>query len=275
MSQPLFSPKRLPDWVAETLASPEPDWLIPGFIPAQGLVLISGKPKRSRKSWLAYLMSMSLASGRHTGPFKPGTAQPVLYCNLEGAPGPTAQRFPMLDAGHGIPLEECRDMHWVHNGGGIFLDNPESVAAICHYILEHRIKLVCFDTFARSFTGDENSSQDVGKAMRGLEKVRDAGAAVMLVTHLNKSKPTLIAGQPDPDASIRGSSAIAGAYDVHLSIQTFGVEDEPLTYLFAGGKYSDWQSYEQRWAFSESAAKLSLQGPAEMPTIESEDDGFR
>lgn len=267
------SPQRLPQWVQETLNNPEPQWLLPGFIPAQGLVIVAGRPKLAKKSWFASLAAMSLASGRKAGPFSPAKSSNCLFFSREGAPGPIAHRFLALEAGMGIRIDECTGLYWVQNGG-VFLDEPAHVKRICQYITEYGIECVFFDTFARSFRGNENDAKDVGAAMRGIEKIRDAGAACVLVHHFGKSKVASIGGTPDPDAGLRGSSALAGAYDNIVSIQELEIEGEKEVWGVVGGKYIDFRGYSQHWDIqgdsegNPTSAKLTFDGPQELPVIE-------
>lgn len=266
-------PKPLPQWVDETLANPDPQWLLPGFVPAQGLVIVAGRPKIAKKSWFAYLAAMSMASGRAAGPFKPSRKANVLFYSREGAPGPIAHRFQAIEKGMGITISECEGLYWVQNGG-VFLDEPGHVKQICKYITDLKIECVGFDTFARSFRGNENDARDVGAAMRGVEKIRDSGAASLLVHHLGKSKITTMGGEPDPDAGLRGSSALAGAYDNIVSIQELEVEGEKEVWAVVGGKYLDFQGYTQDWTITgdgegnPGSAKLVFDGPQPLPVID-------
>lgn len=277
MSDPLSpEPRPLSLWVPEALANPEPDWILPGFIPAQGLVIVAGRPKIAMKSWFAYLAAMSAASGIHAGPFLPTKRTNVLFYSREGAPGPIAHRFKSIEAGHGISIDMCENLFFVQNGA-FFLDEPAHLRRAMKFIEEHKIELVCIDTFARSFRGDENNARDVGAALRGVEKFRDAGAATLLVHHLGKTKPTLVGGEPDPDAGLRGSSALAGAYDNIVSIQELEVEGEKELWGIVGGKYLPFGGYEYGWEIRQDeklnpnwARMCMSDAPKELPQIEPE-----
>lgn len=268
-----LEPQPLPVWVEETLLNPEPQWVIPGFIPAQGLVIVAGRPKIAKKSWFAYLAAMSAASGLEAGPFKPSKRVNVLFYSREGAGGPIAHRFKALAVAHNIDLNACANMFIVQNGA-FFLDDKVHIKRTLQFITEHKIELVVIDTFARSFTGNENDARDVGAAMRGVEKIRDAGAATLLVHHLGKSKITTLGGEPDPDAGLRGSSALAGAYDNIISIQELEIDGSKEVWAIVGGKYLDFHGYKQNWDIRSDKennpvfAKLTLDGPQPMPVVE-------
>lgn len=267
MLDTLQKPQPLHQWVAEALANPDPQWLLPGFIPAQGLVIIAGRPKLAKKSWFAYAAAMSMASGRTAGPFSPSRRVPVLFYSREGAPGPIANRFLLLEKGMGISISQCDNLYWVQNGG-VFLDEPNHVKQICKTIEELKIECTFWDTFARSFRGDENKAKDVGAALRGVEKLRDAGSASVLVHHLGKSEKPTLGGTPDPDAGLRGSSALAGAYDNIVNIQQLEIDGASESWAIVGGKYLDFHAYRQEWEIDESVARILLDGPQELPVID-------
>ncbi len=268
----LATPILISDWVNAALANPDPLWLLPGFVPSMSLVILSGRPKLSKKSWWGYLAAMSMASGLATGPFKPSGTYPILYINKEGADAATAHRFKALERAHGVPLS-AMPLYFMQRSG-FFLDEPVHLKEMVHFVTTNAIKCVFIDTFAKCFRGDENNARDVGAALRGVEKFRDAGASVVLVHHIKKAKTELVGGIPDPDAGLRGSSALAGAYDNIISIQDLEIEGELTTWAIVGGKYLDFEGYAQHWDIKQDAdknpitAKLTFDGPQELPQID-------
>lgn len=274
MTVNLIVPEALDRWVEETLKSEGPQWLLPGFVPQQGFVIIAGRPKLSKKSWLMSLMMMSLGTGRELGPFKPTKASPVLIMSREGSPPPVASRFDVLARTYGLSLSEL-STSFIQQNGSFFLDDPKYVKEVLNFITSNGIAAVAIDTFARSFQGDENNARDVGAAMRGLERIRDAGAAVVLVHHVRKGKTELRGGYPDPDSGMRGSSALAGAYDNIINIQDLVVEGEPELWAVVGGKYMEFVAYKQEWDIRDNKdgkleyAKLeTFDGPQDLPYID-------
>jgi len=78
---------------------------------------------------------------------------------------------------------------------------------------EGPVRMVIFDTLARSMTGDENSSQDIGQAIRAMDSVREAfNCCVMAIHHSGK----------DSSRGARGSSAILGAVDASMRVERVG-----------------------------------------------------
>ncbi len=266
-------PTPLPQWVEKALEE-KVQWILPGFIPAQGLVIVAGRPKLAKKSWFAYLAAISAATSQSLGPFSPTRRTNTLFYSREGASGPIAHRFLALQKGMGVNLAQCDNLYWVQNGA-FFLDEAAHIKRTLKFIEEKQIGLVVIDTFARSFRGDENNARDVGAAMRGVERIRDAGAATLLVHHLGKDKTrnANVGGQPDPDSGLRGSSALAGAYDNIISIQELEIEGEREVWAIVGGKYLDFCGYKQDWDIqgdsegNPTTAKLSLEGPQPLPDL--------
>lgn len=260
------------DWTSEVLASPDNVWLVPNFIPKQGLVLVSGRPKLSKKSWFCYLLSFSMSTGVKVGPFTPERACGVLYLNKEGADKAVAYRFLALAKSHGLELNQSLLRFWQRSG--LFLDNKDHIFELCKIIHKYKIECVFIDTFPKCFQGDENNARDVGAALRGVEKLRDAGASVVLVHHIKKAKVDTIGGIPDPDAGLRGSTALAGAYDNIVSIQDLSVADSLETWAIVGGKYLDFVGYRQEWDIQSDKdgnpcqAKMTFDGPQELPVID-------
>lgn len=74
-----------------------------------------------------------------------------------------------------------------------------------------KCELVCIDTFARALAGgDENSAQDVGRAVAQADRIRDVtGACVGFVHHAGK----------DATKGARGSSALRAAVDTEILIE--------------------------------------------------------
>lgn len=268
-------PKALSLWAPEAIANPAPLFLLPGFVPAQGLTIVAGRPKIGMKSWAADIMAMCVATGISAGPFKPLRAAPVLFYSREGVAGPIAHRKYAIEAGMGIPVAACDKLYFVQNGA-FFLDEPAHMRRTLDFIQKYEVELVVIDTLAKSFRGDENSVRDVSAALRGVEKIRDAGAATLLVHHLGKDKSanTGVGGEPDPDAGLRGSSALAGAYDNIISVQELEIDGCKELWAVVGGKYLPFQGYKYGWDIKSDKdnnptyAKLVMSEKKDLPQLD-------
>jgi hypothetical protein len=248
-----YCPPSLSTWAAEVREDEEPTFIIDGIIPTDSLVLLSGEPKESKKTWLAMKLAL-IANTTFGEPLLVATRPtPVLYIYREGARKPTLARFEALLAHLKINPEQLTDFYF-HHRGGFFLDDADAIGEVVKFVLAKGIKLVVVDTFAKSCRADENSAKEMGMAVAQAEKLRGAGATVLLVHHLRKGGPALSAGKygsPEPDKDLRGSTALAGAYEMHLAIRAMPIPgcSEKQNYLLVGGKEADTVAYTYHWHF--------------------------
>lgn len=262
-----FNPPRLDAWAEEVRNDPTPTWIVPDLIPADNLILLSGHPKDAKKTWFAMFAALEAAKRGHK----------VLVVYREGARRPTLRRFETL-----CKNQDCFKNIFFHHRGSFWLDEGNYVQHAAKFISANKITLVIIDTFAKSMQSDENSSQHVGRAVQAAERLRNSGATVVLVHHLRKANHSLSngdSGQPEPDKDLRGSSALAGAYETHWAIRTYacGNEKEQTTYLLIGGKEIEWAAYSYDWTFKsegDDLIEVSLQFDrlGEMPYIPGKDE---
>lgn len=242
----MFDPPSLSTWAQGVRDDPRPSWIVPDFIPSDNLVLISGHPKDSKKTWLGMWLALKAAEDHK-----------VCYIYREGSRLPTLQRFDALTSW--MP-ELARNYLYSNisfqHRGHFWLDNDNQVRNACKFIKRNDIKLIFVDTFAKSVQSDENSSKDIGRAISATERMRDAGATVVLVHHLRKATSALsngTQGTPEPDKDLRGSSALAGAYETHLAVRSYNGKP---SILLVGGKESEWQAYDYDWQFHSGDDKV-------------------
>lgn len=254
MTKLLFAPPTIAEWADEVEKDETPGFIVRPFIPSDNLILLSGQPKDGKKTWFAMLTALVAATGQSVGPLISEGAVPVLYIYREGARKPTLQRFKALCTGHSFKALSTIDNLYFHHRGNFWLDTGEWVADVCAFIRERNIRVVYIDTFAKSCQSDENSSRDMGVAVQQAEKLRDAGATVILVHHLKKGGHHLSNGRsgfPEPDKDLRGSSAMAGAYETHWAVRAYPGADSRNreTTLLLGGKEAEWAAYSYDWEF--------------------------
>ncbi len=89
-----------------------------------------------------------------------------------------------------------------------------------------------------------------------------------MVHHLAKRKIQGAGGTPDPDAGLRGSSALAGAYDNIISIQQVELDGGAEMIAVVGGKYVDFGCYSCEWKIDATGARLTMEGPEELPVLD-------
>jgi KaiC/GvpD/RAD55 family RecA-like ATPase len=189
---------------------PPPEWLVEGLIPAKGLVCLYGAPGVG-KSFVALDLALSViqATTFLSHETNPG---PVVYVAAEGSFG-LGRRIDGWESAREQRIED-----------GLFV-LPEAVqlldvASVSRFIEEAaavKPRLIVVDTLARCFVGgDENSAQDMGRAIASLDKIaRATNAAVLPIHHTTKSE---LGNGPTE----RGSSALRGAAETMMLLERDG-----------------------------------------------------
>lgn len=218
-----FEPKPLLEWEARVKAEGGNRWLIDGFVAADSHTMLSGHPKGlGKKTLTAMVQCMSLASGRPIAAFKPTKQASVLYCYHEGSRPATQARLQMIRQGHGIRDSEISYTFFFSHRSMMDLRDKNEAKAIGLYAKERGIELVVLDTLAKSMLGDEDSAENMGRVVRGVEEIRSHGPSVLMLHHLKKAQAALQGGNFDPDRDMRGSGAVAGAYETHQAVRHYG-----------------------------------------------------
>jgi hypothetical protein len=175
-------------------------------VPDGGLGVLFAPPE-TLKTFFALGLAFSVATGADFHGFGVTRRGPVVYVAAEGSSG--------------IPVRVTALKHSNEFFGlaGIYfltepvqlLDGP-SVATFCRSleVMAEKPALVIFDTLHRCLAGgDENSSQDVGRAIQAFDRIRrDTGAAVLAIHH------TSMNGERE-----RGSTSLRGAADCMISLK--------------------------------------------------------
>jgi hypothetical protein len=190
-------------------ALPEPEWLVNGIIPADGLTTLYGAPG-STKSFCILDAALCIASGVpfHGHAVKAGTG---VYCVGEGLRG-LRWRIEAWKLAHPEADYDLLEKNLViipHAPRLLEATEQVMLNNTCKEVAEDRgdLRLFIIDTWARSLTGgDENSAQDAGVAIDVCEKVRaETGATPFIVHHSGAD-----------GLRERGSTALRGASDCTL-----------------------------------------------------------
>lgn len=182
-------------------------WIASGLIAAGEVTALVGPPFAGKSAVAARLAADVSAGERFLGIAT--ERAPVLYVAAERA-SVTARRLVAARCREG--MGEGLDI--ALSSGPLLLGEKESVSAALQAIadveakLEARLGLVIIDTLA-SCMGvlDENSQRDAGRIVEGLQRIANAGPAVVVIHHTSKS-----------GSEVRGSSVLTGAFDRVLSI---------------------------------------------------------
>lgn len=160
-------------WTAADLLNadfPEPQWLVPGILPA-GLTLLAGRPKVG-KSWLA----LQIAHAKGIGGEVFGAAVDkgsVLFLALEDSPARLADRMKLQS--------------WTAEADVQFQTSC-TVAELAAILDRDRFDLVVIDTFSRLFLDvDQDDVSATTKALGQLQDLAQAGGfSVLLLDHHRK-----------------------------------------------------------------------------------------
>ena len=193
-----------PVHVADFASGTAPSWLIKGLIPRAELVVMFGA-SGSGKSFMALDLAACVAQGEPWRGLrtKKGT---VVYIAAEGAGG-YRNRLKAYSMTNGTPLESL-DIYVIAASPN-FLDKADPLA-IAKAILPLEPILVIVDTWAQvTAGGNENSGEDMGKALKNCKGIHTAtGATVMLIHHSGKNATM----------GARGWSGLRAAADAELEV---------------------------------------------------------
>ena len=199
---------------AELITHPEPDYVVKGLLTQDSVAVLYGPPGTG-KSLLMLDLMLHIAMGMPwvDHPTERGT---VVYLYGEGAGG-MAKRVNLWLNEHGVAPE---DPAVIFGKSILNLADDEAVTTFIQRMTllaanaRFPLRLVVFDTLARSILGvDESSNKEMGKVVANAERIRDQlGVAVMLVHHTGK----------DQSKGMRGASALLGAIETSFSVKKDG-----------------------------------------------------
>lgn len=186
----------------------DPEWLIRGFLPAQGVAMLYGD-SGTYKSFLALDWALSLAYGE-PGPWEAAPVKhDVFFIAGEGPVATAKKRWPAW--------REHRDIEFVNDHRFFILDRVPTFtdderwedikADLAH--LNVRPELVVIDTMSRAMAGaDENSSKDATMMLSFAESIaRHFECLVLLIHHTGK----------DEKKGARGSSVFKANVDSQMA----------------------------------------------------------
>ena len=187
------------------------EWHIKHVIPKRGLIVVYGAPGSS-KSFFVLDMVAHIARGLEWRGHRVAQSR-VAYVAAEGVAG-FGNRLAAYSEHHGTPLA---DVPVFVRGGALMLNDSalQITEAVNHL---GGVGVVVIDTLAAVTPGaNENTSEDMGEAIRSANLIMEGtGASVILIHHANKNN------------ELRGWSGLLAAAD-----NTIRVEHEEATGLRA------------------------------------------
>lgn len=189
---------------------PPPRWLFKRLLPEGGLCMVFG-PWSSGKTFFALDLAMHLALGRDWRDRKVSGPGVVAYVCAEGGEGFRKRGRAWLEhhgvARQGLPLHLLAEAPNLLEKGDV-KDLVTALRAI------DGLRLIVIDTLAQTTPGaNENTSEDMGRAMAHCQRIVAAtGATVLLVGHTGK----------DEERGHRGWSGMPAAFDAIIQLGRSG-----------------------------------------------------
>ena len=195
----------------ELLRLPPPEFLVAKIIPAGGMTVIYGPPKKG-KTFLALSIGLHVAANREWFGHRV-IGGVVIYIAGEGLGG-LGNRVKAMLAHYRMDTT----IPFYTRISAINLTDPTAADALIklvrNTVCDEPIAMVIIDTLARAMPGaDENSAKEVGLVIAACDRVREAlDCAVVPIHHQGK----------DETRGLRGTSAIRGAVDASLLVTRTG-----------------------------------------------------
>lgn len=224
---------------AEFSSGEPPQWIVKHVLPAAELVVLYGA-SGSGKSFLALDIAGCIARGI---PWRGKRVRQgrVVYIAAEGAGG-FRNRLKAYALANELDLNGL-DIGVIHAAPN-FLDKGDAAAVAASVKASGGAAVIIVDTFAQTTAGgDENSGEDMGKALSHCKALhRHTGAVVLLVHHSGK----------DTSKGARGWSGIRAAADAELEV----VREESGRWLRLS-KQKDGED-ELKWGFDLETVQLGV-----------------
>ncbi|CAB4163574.1 AAA domain containing protein [uncultured Caudovirales phage] len=195
---------------AQFLTRRPPQWIIKGVMPRAELMVVFGD-SGSGKSFFVFDMLGAIARGTEWRG-KKVTKGRAVYIAAEGAGG-CRNRLKAYCDFHGVKPDEL-DIGIIPEAPNLMekTDIKDLIVALRAF---GKTDVIVVDTFAQSFQGNENSGEDVSRALAHCKALhRATGALVVLISHTGK----------DASRGVRGWSGLRGAADAQIEVIRNGEE---------------------------------------------------
>lgn len=209
------------EWAMALLHKPEePKFVLPGLEEGEVAMLVS--PGGTGKSWWAWLVAMSVATGIDLLKLNNhgcNIAEPKKVCYISFEDKRIVLKRRTHNAGIAYPillnpenrklLKNLKVMNCYHGAFDLMnidFDPKENAAVGLIDKIEGRT-LTIIDTLSQSNSGDENSTKDMAKLVGNLQHLaRETNSAIVVLHHTNKG--ATLNGMGDDASAARGSSTL-------------------------------------------------------------------
>lgn len=242
----------------------EVNWIIPGFVPEDSLIMISGQQKMAFKTWTADTLAIALSTGKVVGPFEPVEAVPVLYVQEEGSRFGTKNRIDGIAKTWGIDPDSLTDLHFVYHEM-VKLDHEDWKKKLFGAVRHLNIKVVILDALTYMHIADENKANEMLNVVETLQLLKKAGATVIWLCHLDKAMGSK--RKADHDLQVRGSSSVVNAYDLHYCLRRYSARDAHIDWEIRAREH-EWRHFCATWDIVKHEEKIWSQHLCKEVSIE-------
>ncbi len=193
-------------------------WLIDQLWIDSAFGIVGAEPK-SWKSWLTLYLGICVAGGWKAFNRYDVRQGPVLVFSAEGGKGLVRRRTAALCRAMGVEVPS--DL-WLIDLPVLHLDQPEIAERVIKLVERTKPALVILDPLRELHTGDENDAVTIAALLAPLRQLQRFGCACMLVHHLSKKSEGRGRSPTRGGQRLRGSSALHGATDSALYMETTG-----------------------------------------------------
>jgi hypothetical protein len=212
----------------------------------------------SLKTYSAFTLCLSIASGKPIAGFCPCRQAPVLIIEEEGPRAGTRERWRGLCRTWDVNPDEL-PLYFSHLEG-VKLDSLQWQQRIAKKIRELKPGLVMLDALGYLHNRNENQLHEISVVTDAMKQIRALGTAVLYLHHTRK--PGIGEKVTSPDSRVRGSTVLTALYDVHLALWRDDLNSETID-LVVMDKEKGWRYYDVRWIF-ENEGDTVLQARMEL-----------
>jgi hypothetical protein len=231
----------------QTMTFPQLKYIVPDLI-VEGCVLLAGKPK-VRKSWLAYDVGLTVASGRYCLGDKKCVEGDVLYLALEDGDRRLQQRATKL-----LPTFSGKWPDKFHYATKWPRANEGGIDAIDQWCEAHPdARLVVIDVLARfrAPSTSKNAYEQDYAAVSQLQELAVRRSITILVVHHTRK-----GASEDPVEEISGTLGLGGGADAFLILKRTGSNGTLI------GRGRDTEDVDLAMQFSNETCRWTILGQA-------------